>query len=78
MRGAVSSNPVVSLSNHGKAVGAAVLRQAQDEGDVRGETLSTPVVSLSNHGKECAAVLRQAQDEGGDRGEVRGGGVRFP
>ena len=33
--GEVASNPVVSLSNHGKE-GAAVLRQAQDEGGARG------------------------------------------
>ena len=65
---ALTSTPVVSLSNHGNA-DAAVLRQAQDEGGARGGSRhsvpSTPVVSLSNHGKAPAAVLRQAQDEGG-------------
>jgi hypothetical protein len=34
----MGSNPVVSLSSQGNA-GAAVLRQAQDEGGVRGEVV---------------------------------------
>jgi hypothetical protein len=60
---------VVSLSNHGEA-GAAVLRQAQDEGGVRREEQqsSTTVVSLSNHGMAGGRVF--GKPTGNPAGEV--------
>ena len=56
-RGGVTSNPVVSLSNHGDA-DVAVLRRAQDDGGGcgGGDAASNPVVSLSNHGARLSAA----------------------
>jgi hypothetical protein len=53
---------VVSLSNHGKA-GAAVLRQAQDEGGMRGNVSPTQVNQSSrtgNLGAACAGMTLRA------------------